>query len=993
MSADSRTTQATDLITMPQETTNVINVSQKRFSLQHGWLSGIRRLLAAAVSAVALALWIATPALAAPSAHPFEIERGSFKIIPSTDQGGAHEDLTTEFNFEHSGSAGEKSYNEPKTTIVNLPPGFIGNNTAVPTCTDSQLATEYVPPPEGEPCPSDTQVGTFRLSLSLFGETPLYLKVPVFNLESVSGNTSTLGFNVLGFIVQVLPISVRPSDYGLTVTSPSIEDLGELNHIKFTIWGLPESPSHNAERGETSIAFGSGEPVPDVPGGEEVQVPIKPYLALPTRCSGEPIKATMESSSWEEPEYYSEETTEIPPLKLCERDPFYPSLELQPTTKATQSPTGLNASLVIPQTWGEPDTLATAHMKRAVVTLPEGFALNPSSGSGLGYCTEHQYEEETPFDRPGEGVGCPSESKIGSVEVETPVLAEKATGSVYVAQPFHNPYDNLLTLYVVAKIPARGIIVATAGKVEANPVTGQLTTTFDNAPQVPFNRFTLKFNQGATAPLSSPEVCGKFTGEALLSPYSESGNPRRELNSFEMTEGVHNGLCPAGGVPPFHPGLTAGSINNAAGRYSPFYVRLTREDGEQEITHFSIKLPPGVVGKLAGIPLCTEAEIAQAKSREHEGGAAEEEADPSCPSSSEVGHTYVEAGVGSVLARTPGKIYLAGPYHGSATSVVSITNARVGPFDIGTVVIREALRVNPETGEVFVDSTGSDPVPHIVDGIPTRLRDIRIYMDRPDFVLNPTSCEPTSTASTLLGSGASFIKEIGIAPVTVATRYQAAGCNGLSYGPDLELGLSGSTKRGGNPAFKATFTAHPGEANTGYAQVTLPSSEYLEQAHIGTVCTRVQFAEGSVPGEKCPAASVYGFARAVTPIISEPLEGPVYLRSSEHKLPDLVAALHAGEINIDLIGHVEGVQGGHLRNTFEYIPDAPVSTFTFEMEGGSKGLLVNSTDLCIGKHRATVHFEGHNGKIKDFNPALAVACSQHPKRHKRRHSGRRHRRR
>ena len=315
----------------------------------------------------------------------------------------------------------------------------------------------------------------------------------------------------------------------------------------------------------------------------------------------------------------------------CERVPFSPSLELQPTTKAAYTPTGLNASLVVPQTWEDADTLATAHLEKAVVTLPEGFALNPSSGSGLGYCTETQFEEETPSDLPGEGIGCPSESKVGSIEVETPVLTEKAQGSVYVAQPFHNPYNNLLTLYVVAKIPARGIIVKVPAKVEANPVTGQLTTTVENGPQVPYSKFTLKFNQGATSPLSSPETCGRFTGEADLTPYSEPDNPRRTVNSFEMTEGVHNGPCPAGGIPPFHPDLIAGSINNAAGRYSPFYIRLVREDGEQEITHFSIKLPPGVVGKLAGIPLCTEAEIAQAKSREHEGGAAIEEADPSCP--------------------------------------------------------------------------------------------------------------------------------------------------------------------------------------------------------------------------------------------------------------------------------------------------------------------------------------------------------------------------
>ena len=926
-------------------------------------------------------------AMAIPSqTHPFEIIPGSFHITPSTNQAGAHANLVTHFDFAHN-SEGE-TYNDVRTTIVNLPPGFLGNNTAMPTCTDAELIgglgnTNSILEPE---CPPDTQVGQISFDFTFFSE-PEEWTFPVYNMETDTGVTATLGFKAL-ILTQILPISVRPGDSGLTITSPSIDDLGEIHNVTVTIWGVPAAPSHTAQRGEECSIFGGCHN-----GGEEIHIPVKPFLSNPTSCSEGPLKTTMKTDSWEEEENYSEETTEIEPMEGCERDPFHPSLKLQPTTKAAETPTGLNASLIIPQTYEDPETLATSHLKKAVVTLPEGFALNPSSGAGLGYCTPAQYEFETPFTEPGEA-GCPSESKVGTIEVETPVLTEKALGSVYVAKPFDNPYDNLLTLYIVAKIPSRGIIVKAAGKVEANPVTGQLTTTIDNSPQVPFSKFTLKFNQGATSPLSSPATCGTFTGEADLSPWSEPNNPRHTLNSFEMTEGVHNGACPSGGIPAFHPGLIAGSVNNAAGRYSPFYVGLSREDGEQEITHFSIKLPPGMVGKLAGIPLCTDTQVAQAKAREQEGGAAEEEADPSCPAASEVGQTYVEAGVGTTLARTPGKIYLAGPYHGSATSVVSITDAKVGPFDLGTVVIREALRINPETGEVFVDSAGSDPLPHIVDGIPTRLRDIRIYMDRPEFVLNPTSCEPTSTASTVLGSGASFTNEFGIAPVTVSTPFQAAGCNGLSYGPNLALSLSGSTHRGGDPAFKATLTTHPGEANTGRAQVTLPRSEFLEQAHIGTVCTREVFNEGAVPGEHCPAASVYGKARAITPIISEPLEGPVYLRSNggERKLPDLVAALHAGEINIDLVGYVEGVNGG-IRNTFQNVPDAPVTSFTLEMEGGDKGLLVNSTNLCTAKHRATSFFEGHNGKIKYFKPLLApTGCHKKLNKHRKHLAARHHRR-
>jgi hypothetical protein len=300
------------------------------------------------------------------------------------------------------------------------------------------------------------------------------------------------------------------------------------------------------------------------------------------------------------------------------------------------------------------------------------------------------------------------------------------------------------------------------------------------------------------------------------------------------------------------------------------------------------------------------------------------------------------------------------------------------------VVVRLAFKINPETAEVFLDATGSDPIPHIIQGIPVHLRDIRAYTDRPEFVLNPTDCTRTSTASTLLGSGLNFASEADDQPVTISTPFQAADCAALSFKPQLSLKLIGGTKRGANPALRATVTyPRAPYANIARARVTLPHSEFLDNAHIGTVCTRVQFREGAIPGEKCPAASVYGFAKAITPILSEPLEGPVYLRSSEHELPDLVAALHNGEINIDLDGHTEGVNGG-IRNTFEAVPDAPASKFTLELAGGRKGLLENSTDLCAHVHRAEANFTGHNGKLYNTRPALQVKCAKKHKRHHRR---------
>ena len=402
-------------------------------------------------------------------------------------------------------------------------------------------------------------------------------------------------------------------------------------------------------------------------------------------------------------------------------------------------------------------------------------------------------------------------------------------------------------------------------------------------------------------------------------------------------------------------------------------MRLFRTDAEQEFTNFSIKLPPGISGKLAGVPFCPNAAIAASKSKT----GADEIAAPSCPKASEVGHTLAGAGVGRVLTYAPGKIYLAGPYNGSALSIVSITAAKVGPFDLGTVVVRLALRVDPETAEVFVDATGSDPIPHIIDGITVHLRDIRAYVDKPEFALNPTSCKRTSTSSTLLGSGLDFSSAIDDRPVTVSTPYQAADCAALGFKPDLKLSLKGGTKRAGHPKLKAVLKMKPGMANIARAQVTLPKSEFLDQSHIGTVCTRVQYAK-----DQCPAKSIYGYAKAITPILDEPLQGPVYLRSSEHKLPDLVAGLKSGRIEIDLAGRIDSVEG-QIRTTFETVPDAPVSKFTLTMAGGKKGLLENSTNLCARPHKAIAAFDGQNGKQRDFNPVLKADCKSKRKAQKR----------
>ncbi len=555
--------------------------------------------------------------------------------------------------------------------------------------------------------------------------------------------------------------------------------------------------------------------------------------------------------------------------------------------------------------------------------------------------------------------------------------ARRSSGGLFVAKQGENPYGNLLTLYMIARNEELGVLVRQALKVTPNPVTGQLVTEVDNLPQLPISHFRLSFRQGQRSPLITPPACGTYTVQADLYPWARPAEAIHRESSFQITAGPEGQGCPSGGVPPFHPGLEAGTQNNAAGTYSPF-VHQDHAQGLRTGDHSLLdQAPPGSDRQARRRQQLLRRPDRRRQSARREGGGTEELNAPSCPANSEIGHSLVGSGVGNVLAYAPGKLYLAGPYHGSPISIVSITAAKVGPFDLGTVVVREALKVNPETAEVFVDATGSDPIPHIVDGIPVHLRDIRIYVNRPEFVLNPTSCEKTSTASTVLGSGLNFASEADDVPVTVTSPFQAADCASLPFGPRLGLKLLGATKRTGHPALKATLHMNGiGEAAISRAQVTLPKSEFLDQGHIRTVCTRVQFKEAGGNGAGCPAASVYGRARASTPILSEPLEGPVYLRSAEHQLPDLVAALHGQEINVDLDGRIDSLHG-QIRNTFEAVPDAPVSSFTLEMQGGRKGLLINSTNLCRGTHRAIVDFTGHNGKLHDFTPAVGAKCAKH----------------
>ncbi len=893
----------------------------------------------------------------------FEEEDGS----PAAGAGTHPYAVTTELfvNTKPDPLQGEVPDEQIKNLRIDLPPGLVGNPTAVPPCSSQDFATIVG---KASSCPDSAAVGIAEVKIALAFEPIQVINTPVFNLEAPPGAAAQIGFVALGVPVTIA-LSVNPDPpYNVIANLSNIPQPVRFFGSRVSIWGNPASPTHNQERGDCA---GNDKSCP-------VDLPEKPFLTMPRSCTG-PLASNFQTNSWQNPA----RILNYPLLtdfgmSGCANLLFAPQISSQATTGSAASSSGLNFHLDIDDE-GLTSVTGTAQsdIQKAVVTLPEGVTVNPSIAGGLQVCTEAQFKAEAVGSEPGEN--CPQGAKVGEVEVETPLLEGKLLkGQIFVAEQNKNPFGSLLAIYMVIREPQLGVLVKLPGKVTPDPRTGQLVTVFGEAPyeipQFPFSHLRFRFREGARAPLVTPPRCGTYETKAQFFPWARPTSPYEVKASFQVTSGPGGGPCPAP-VSPFSPGFQAGSVNNAAGQYSPFYMRLTRADGEQEMTRFDAVLPPGVTGKIAGLAKCPDAAIAAAKAK----SGRDELASPSCPASSRIGRTLAGAGVGSSLTYVPGSLYLAGPVAGRPLSIVSITPAVAGPFDVGTVVVREALTLNPDTAQVEVDGAASDPIPHILQGIPLKLRDLRVYTDRPEFTLNPTSCQEKVSVATLFGSATDVFSVADDLAVSVRDRYQAADCASLGFKPKLSIRLKGGVRRSANPALKAVLTPRRGDANIGGATVTLPPTAFLDQSHIQTVCTRVQF-----NADQCPASSVYGFARAWTPLLDEPLQGPVYLRPNggERELPDLVMALR-GIVDVNVVGFVDSVNG-RLRTKFLTPPDAPVSRLVLNMKGGKKSLIENSDNICKkGNDRASAFLVGQNGRRYKFNPRVKADCNKGKRRHQR----------
>jgi hypothetical protein len=908
------------------------------------------------------------------------------------EQAGGHPQVGfTQIIVKHK-APGETPVGELKTVRVDLPVGLSVN----PQATEQCPLTTFEANPSS--CPAGSAVGTSEVTTSLppLGVPLGPLSSTVYNVVPAFGEAARFGFELAGNDVYLRANVAWDGDYheGFTI------DVPEAVRLEPLIEGLIL---------ENRFVF-------DGRSGDGT------FITTPTTCLGpavpprEHVYSTyLRADSYQIPNPSfpggsSFFESRIPPgtsPKECSSIPFDPSVGVAPDTGRTDSPTGPSVEVRVPfeapsaGEIGQPLTKqASSQVRRAKVTLPQGMGLNPAAaGGGLQTCSDAQFGRGT-----RDPVACPPGSKVGTASIDTPPLPDGSLrGDVYVGRQLsRDPRSgNEYRIFVDAESDRYGISVRLVGKVSADPVTGQLTTTFDDEglgglPQVPFSSFKLDLDGGPRAVLTSPPICGPNRTSTELTPWS--GNAAAHpSDQFTLSSAPGGGACASTAASrPFAPGFAVHVDNPQAGAYSPLGIEVDRPDGDQELKGVAVDLPPGVSARLAGLSYCPEAALAAAAAS----SGLVEASSPSCPASSFVAGAAVTAGSGPAPIRIAGKAFLAGPYKGAPLSLAVVTPATAGPFDLGTVVVRVALFVDPETARV---RAVSDPIPHVFGGALLDVRSISLRTARPDFSLNPTNCSPMAAAAALGGGGGDPDNAAAFSSVAAASFFQVRGCAALGFRPKVFLRLFGARRRAKNPKLRAILVARGGDANIARAAVTLPRGLILDQANLSKVCTRVQFAANA-----CPKRSIYGYARAFTPLLDAPLQGPVYLRSSSHELPDLVADLH-GQVDIVLAGRTDSVRG-RIRNTFDAVPDVPVSKFVLTLRGGRKGLLVNSRNLCPRKKgekrrhgkrahasrvvprkrhgkrrrkgmRALARFRAQSGKKRNLRPRLRLPCGKR-KRHR-----------
>jgi len=889
--------------------------------------------LPALIAALLSSMVLVTPA----SAQPEGARIIEFSASRSTSQAGGHPDLDIRFTVgtRVDPFIPESCYcNSIKDARVEFPTGFIGNPHSTPQCTAAQFTLLQ--------CPIDSQVGVVDFGVvNQDACCVVVLEQPLYNLVPEPGQAGLMAFKtaIIGIPVYTVLSGRTGSDYGLDAEVKGIPQYLPLHDFHQAVWGVPASPVHDALRMRLN-SLGISEP------NNPSNSPEKPYLSNPTSCVG-PANTIFTTDAYDRGVHTA--TYPWSATVGCDQLNFNPSQSALPTTEAADSASGLDVDLKVPQS-DSPNTPSDSEIKGAIVRFPIGLSINSSAAEGKTSCSD----AEAHFGRDDEAQ-CPEFAKVGTSVIDSWALPAPISGGIYLGEPkTGNRYR------VIVTADGFGTHVKFSGSTKLDPQTGALTAVFEDLPQSPLTEFKLHFFGSERGLFATPTGCGTYKVDSEFEPWANGLPNQTSTQFFKITSGPNGQPCP-GASRSFNPSFRAAGQSNGAGSHSPLSVYITRQDGDQTLSTIGVHTPKGFTATLKGIPYCPDSALKAIEGSSYSG--ISELNNPKCPAASQVGTSWAGAGAGSKPFYAPGKVYLTGPYKGAPLSFTVITPAVSGPYDLGNVVNRVAVNVDPTTAEV---TANSDPLPQIIEGIPLRVKSVLINLDRKDFTLNPTSCNPFKITGILTGDQG--------AKAEPSSHFQVANCDTLGYEPKLTTVLTGGTKRGGHPALKATLTQDPnGEANTAKAVVALPHSEFLDNEHIKTICTRVQFA-----ADKCPANSIYGHARAITPLLDSPVEGPVYLRSSSNLLPDLVAALKgpaSQPIEVDLVGKIDSFNEG-IRTTFESVPDTPVEKFVLTMQGGKKGLLVNSTNICKGTHRVQAKLTGQNGASANQNPELQAPCKK-----------------
>jgi hypothetical protein len=886
----------------------------------------------------------------APSAAEAEltIKPGSFSFTASSDHAGAHADLTTSFAFvtdEH-----EESHGNLRKVEVELPPGFAGYPPSISTCTQAQLATRYEVGGVFRitSCPVDSQIGTIELDYTYFPfGGAIQTTVPVFNMVPGPGQTAVFGFDSAGIVPAVIVVSVRPGDFGLSTLSTNVIGSVEVHSVSLTVWGVPDDPSHNAMRGAECFSSSC------TGGGLSAGKNPSPFVSNPTQCTGEPLRARLRVESWQ-PEQPQEAEASVGPFTGCEDLGFEPALTLTPEVKQAVSPSGYTVGLSILQD-DEAKGVATADLRKTTVVFPAGVVLSPSAATGLEACTEAQVGMVNGVAN-GEPVGCPEASRIGTATVTTPALFDKLTGGLYLAAPASGPITKP-PYHVFLTLAGDGVLIKLEGSVETNAATGQLTATFEKTPQAPFSELELHMNGGSRAPLANPSSCGLFEVNSDLTPWTSPSEPDTLLTStFEITD------CQA---PRFAPTFVAGTTSNQAGGYSPLSVTFSREDVDEDLAGITVTTPPGLSGNLSKVPLCGEPQAAQG----------------TCPAASQIGELTAGAGPGpEPFFIRDGKVFLTGPYNGAPFGLSIDVPEKAGPFDLGEgpcdcEVVRATVKVDPHTAQLTV-SNGA--LPTIKDGIPFQVKSVNVDINRPEFVFNPTSCDPMSVTGTLSSTqGAS---------AQASSHFQVTNCAALSFKPAFKVSTSGKTSRadGASLTAKLSFPTAPlgTSANIARVKVELPKQLPSRLKTLQKACVAATFEANPA---NCPAASVVGHAKAITPILPVPLEGPAYFVShGGEAFPSLIIVLQGYGVTVDLVGTTFISKHGITSSTFKTVPDVPVGSFELMLPEGPTSALAAHGNLCDAKSLAmpTEFIAQDNSVVRRSTPIAVTGCPKRITRHK-----------